>query len=178
MKKYFLHLFTLLIVFVSFYTAQGQAIDKEASKVRFEISNMAFNTVEGSFSHMAGTVQFHPDSCQNAKFDVCVEAATVHTDNDSRDEHLRKEDFFEVATYPNICFVSSKVQKKGSGYSVEGKLTMHGVTKTVKIPFDYKNKTLKGTITLQRLDYGVGGEGGFMVGKEVDITIFCVLKDI
>lgn len=153
-----------------------QPINEQQSKVTFDISNMGFNTVEGSFTGMAGTIQFDENNLANALFDVCIDAATVNTDNEARDKHLRKEDFFDVEEYPAICFASQEFIKTADGYIVKGNLSMHGVTNIIEIPFTFNDNTFSGNFTIQRLDYGVGGKGGFMVGKEVNVKISCVLE--
>lgn len=172
-----LTLIALLLSASIFGFANKQVIDQEKSKVTFEISNMKVKTVNGSFGGMKGTVNFNPKDLKNSFFNVCVDAATVNTDNTKRDDHLRTEDFFFVTKYPTICFESETIQKTNSGYVVKGKLTLHGVTKQITVPFTFENNVLKGTGKINRLDYGVGVETGTaMVGDEVTITVVCQLK--
>lgn len=172
-----LTLIALLLSASIFGFANKQVIDQEKSKVTFEISNMKIKTVNGSFGGMKGTVNFNPKDLKNSSFNVCVDAATVNTDNTKRDDHLRTEDFFFVSKYPVVCFESESIQKTSSGYVVKGKLTLHGVTKQITVPFTFENNVLKGTGKINRLDYGVGVETGTaMVGDEVTITVVCVLK--
>lgn len=154
----------------------SQSIDTDQSIITFSVSNMKLNTVKGTFTGMMGDVIFNPNDLPSSKFDVCIDAKSIDTGNAKRDKHLRNEDFFEVETYPQICFKSSTITKTSDGYKVKGMLTMHGVSKTVEIPFTYNSKQLIGDIKLNRLDYKVGGSGGFMVGKEITIQIKCVLK--
>lgn len=173
MIKQFL-LFTILLNIPFFATSQ--MIDSEQSKVTFAISNMGFNTVEGSFTAMQGELNFDPSDSKNASFDVCIDAATVNTGNHKRDQHLRQEDFFYVEKYPNICFTSTAVIRTKLGFRATGQLTMKGVTKTVSIPFYFDNQQFTGTLKIKRYDYNIGSSGGFMVGKEVDLEIVCVIK--
>src|SRR5262245_3295660 len=79
-----------------------------ASAVPFKIKNLRFNT-GGSFSGLAGTINFSPDNPDGCSFDVHIDANTVNTDNDMRDGHLRGEDYFDVKNHPQIRFVSQKV---------------------------------------------------------------------
>jgi len=156
--------------------AQGNVKTQE-SQVTFEIGNMIFKTVEGSFSGMKGTVVFSPEQLSEASIDVCIDAKTVNTDNETRDDHLRNEDFFEVDTYPTICFKSTSIVKAANGYVAKGKLTMHGVTKTVSVPLTYSQGKLVGELVLLRKDYGVGAKmSNAMVSNEVTITIVCLFK--
>ena len=96
MKRFFL--FLSVIISASSAVAQYKPTD-QGSVVQFKIKNLGFN-VNGSFSGLAGNIQFdpaHPDQCH---FDVSVDAASVNTDNSMRDEHLQKDNYFDVKTYP------------------------------------------------------------------------------
>ena len=124
-----------VLVLVSSFGLSGQTINTDDSKVTFSVSNMAFNTVTGSFKGMEGTIHFLADDLTTSEIDVCIDASTVDTENEKRDEHLKNEDFFEVAKYPKICFKSSEIVKTTTGYKTTGILTMHGVSETVTIPF-------------------------------------------
>ncbi|MEM1321569.1 MAG: YceI family protein [Bacteroidota bacterium] len=169
-------LLTLLLLLSILCPNFAQSIDSEASKITFEISNMGLNTVEGTFGGMNGTVQFDSQNLANSRFDVCISAESVNTGIDKRDKHLREEDYFAVAQYPNICFRSSTISQTAEGFVAEGTLTMRGVSKEVRIPFTFANKTFNGTLTVKRKDYNIGPGGGFMVGKTVEMEIICVLK--
>lgn len=165
------------VLVFSFLSAASQPIDKEKSKVLFEIGNFKINTVEGTFHGMHGKVNFNPNDLKNSEFDVCIDAATANTDNNSRDKHLRGEDFFNVKVYPEICIKVNSIEKLNGKFMADSELTMLGVTRSVDIPFVYENNTLTGTFEIKRLDYGLGkGTGTFTVSNEVEITIVCVLK--
>ena len=167
----------ILILSLGFvHVSFAQSIDSEASKVTFEISNMGFNTVEGTFSGMSGIVQFDTEDLANSRFDVCIKAESVNTGNDTRDRHLRKENFFHVEQHPSICFQSSSISQNADGFLAKGTLSMRGVSKEVSIPFSYSNNTFTGTLSLERGDYDVGPKGGMMVGKTVELEIICVVK--
>src|SRR5690606_21565307 len=125
----------IALSFCSLSTVWAQTIDASKSYVSFSISKLVVNTVEGQFTGMNGKVKFNESNPLKSSFDVCVDASSVKTDSEKRDKHLKTEDFFHVAKYPNICFKSKKVVKTDAGYSVEGSLTMIGVTKNVSIPF-------------------------------------------
>ncbi len=157
--------------------AEAQSIDSSKSKVAFAIGNMKFKTVEGTFTGMSGNLKFNTSEISQASFDVCIMANTVNTNNAKRDDHLRNEDFFDVEKYPSICFNSTSVQKTTKGYLTKGKLTMHGVSKEIEIPFSIKGNSLEGQFSISRYDYNVGTDTGtFMVSEDVEITITCVLK--
>ena len=174
MQKFTLIL-CLLFLFVG-TNAEAQKIDVEKSVVEFKIGNMGFSSVKGTFSGMQGDVIFKSEDLSNSSMNVCVDAASVKTKNNQRDKHLRNEDFFEVDKYSTICFQSESVQKVKDGYLAKGKLTMHGVVKSVEIPFSVSGKTFIGQFEVKRLDYNVGGSGTFMVSDEVELKIICVLE--
>ncbi len=173
LKTYFIPFVFLLISFNSF----SQTIDGDNSKVSFTLKSFGFNTVNGSFSGMKGAINFQPDDLSSANFKVCIDANTINTGINKRDDHLKKEDFFDVANYPEICFVATQIEKTNEGYKTTGTLTMRGVEKTIEIPFTFKNNQLIGNFKVKRLDYKVGeGTGGLTVGKEIKIKIVCVLN--
>ena len=165
-----------LLFLLTVYSVVGQSINSTNSAVSFEISNFGVNTVEGSFTGMAGEVSFSPDDLSNSTFAVCIDAKSIDTENEKRDEHLRKEDFFDVVTYPEICFNSTEITKTNDGYTAIGILTMHGQSNNCEIPFSVNDQIFKGVFTIDRQDYGVGPSGGFMVGKEVEIQIVCEIE--
>ncbi len=155
----------------------AQQIDSGQSTVSFSLSNMGFRTVEGQFSGLDGDISFDPESLENSRFDVCIDASTVNTDNAKRDEHLRNEDFFEVTTYPTICYVSTSIKKTANGFISDGILSMHGQSKEASIPFTVENGVFAGTLSINRLDYNVGLDfKKFMVGYDVNVDIRCVTQ--
>lgn len=155
---------------------QAQSIDASASSVTFKVLSLKMNNVKGSFTGLTGNVAFDPADPASSKFAVCVDATTVNTGNKSRDKSLRSDSYFDVEKYPTICISSTMVEKTGTGFLAKGELTMHGVTKEVVIPFTYANRTLTGTFTVMRQDFGVGPSGSFMVSDEVEVSIACVMK--
>ena len=138
---------------------------------------MKARTVKGSFGGMTGTIKFNPDQLDSSVFDVCIDAATVNTDNPKRDAHLKNKDFFYVEKFPTICIKSSTVEKVPSGYLLKGTMTMHGRTKPIDAVFSFKENVFFGVIMVNRLDYGVGkGTSKFTVGNEVKVTIKCKVQ--
>jgi len=147
---------------------------------------MGFNTVEGKIDRMAGAVTFGPAGNIPVSCDISLPVSRINTENESRDEHLLKPDFFDAAAYPNIRFQSQSIQSAGEGFSVDGKLTLRGVTRQVSIPIKAFPTGLAagigivytGTFRINRLDYGIATDTGtLMVGNEVEIDIYCVVED-
>ncbi len=158
--------------------ASAQLVPTASSKATFSISNFGVNTVEGSFSGMRGTVKFTKDIPAKGTIDICLPTASVDTDNEKRDDHLRSADYFDAEHYPEICFKSSGIVQTSNGFLAKGNLQMHGVIQNVAIPFTYSGQTITGTLVLKRLDYKIGEDTNtFMMGNEVEVTIVCVLEE-
>jgi polyisoprenoid-binding protein YceI len=159
-------------------------IDKNHSIVGFSIRHLVSN-VEGRFKDFAGTVAYDPKNPQAASVDVIVQATSIDTGTDRRDDDLRSENFFDVAKYPTLTFKSSSVAGSGNTLQVTGDLTMHGVTKRITVPvkvlatMPFRNGEKAGfstAFTVDRKDYGVTwnkalDQGGTLLGDEVTIDI-------
>lgn len=155
----------------------AQTINSNKSVVNFEIGNLGFNIVDGTFKKMTGEVIFNSSELSKANFDVCVESSTVNTRNKKRDNHLKKEDFFDVEKYPKICFKSESITIRAGEYLSKGKLTMHGISKQIEIPFAYVDNTFTGSFTVNRYDYNIGSQTSkMMVSQKVEIEIVCVMN--
>ncbi len=168
----------LLLLSLNFSIAEliAQNINTAESKISFDISNMKINTVKGSLSNLIGDVSFDETNLDLCQFNVCVDAATIETGNDKRDEHLKKEDYFDVDNFPQICYESTSTAKNGDSYLSKGLLKLHGIEKEIEINFTYEANSLIGSFQINRTDFGIGGKGTFMVGDEVKIYIHCSLE--
>lgn len=173
MKKLLILIFTAVLSF----NLQAQSIDKTKSIVNFKIGNMKISSVKGTFSGMAGTINFNEKDLSNANFDVCVDVETVNTKNEKRDGHLRGPGFFDAEKYPKICFKSNDIYKTPEGYASKGKLSMHGITKDAIINFTYTNKHFVGELEVNREAYKIGDSmGGFLISDTAKLEIDCFLK--
>lgn len=91
-----------------------------------------------------------------------IQAGSINTGDPARDEDLKSKDFFDIARFPEIIFTSEHIQKAGDGYLAIGTLQLHGVTRTIQLPFtitERRTETLYGfrcRTSLLRSDYGVG----------------------
>ncbi|MEM6398207.1 MAG: YceI family protein [Bacteroidota bacterium] len=140
---------------------------------------VAFDTgrAEGTFSGMDGEILFDPSDLANSSMDVTVDVATIETGNDTKNKHARGESWFDAEKYPTIRFVGDDFSRAGEGYKVSGKLTLHGNTKSIDIPFTFSpngadSGLFEGSFTVNRKDYGIDGNfWGFVVGKEVEIKL-------
>lgn len=172
MKTYLAILF--LVYSLTLSTVKAQTIDTKKSEVSFKITGGGFFNVKGTFTGMQGNFNFNDTDLENSSFDICIQTTTIDTNNEKRDTHLKSEDFFSVEQYPEICFKSTSVDTQNNAYVTTGELTMHGVTKTVSIPFTFKNNRFEGTIEINRFDYNIGKDfGPFRVGETATVTITC-----
>ncbi len=131
---------------------------------------------EGTFSGLSGKVSFSPDDLAHSTIAVSLDANTIKTGNNTKDEHAKGESWFDTETFPQIKFTSSSFKKNGNQFIVIGVLELHGVTKEIQIPFNFSENNGKGEFTgefkIDRKDYGIKGNSmGFMVGKEFVITL-------
>lgn len=160
-------------------------LDPENSSVGF-VSKHVLSNVRGMFPKPAGTVILDEATPANSKISATIVASSITTGVEERDTHLQSSEFFDVAKYPTIDFVSTSVSNSGAtSYAVTGNLSMHGVTKPVTLaftasaPFEHAGGIRRGieaTTSVDRKDFGLTweypGEGpGVVVGDKVNITI-------
>lgn len=153
--------------------AQYKPVD-QGSSLTFAIKNFGIEA-DGKFSGLQGDVTFDPANTSTANFDVTIDAASVNTDNNLRDSHLRGESYFDVKNYPKIHLVSTKVTGKNGSYVFTGKLTIKKQTKVVSFPFTATPTTdgmmFKGSFTMNRKDYDVGGSSTISDNLTVSLNI-------
>ena len=139
-------------------------IDAIHSHVSFAVRHLMVSTVRGRFNRMRGQIHIDESQPANSWVEAEVDVATVDTQNDQRDAHLRTADFFEADTYPTITFKSTKVEAvSGQEYRVTGDFTMHGVTKSVTFDVEYGGQShmggpragLAATTKINRKDFGL-----------------------
>ena len=107
-------------------------IDAAHSQVLFKVRHLGLSTVTGRFSSFSGTFQLDPAAGQAGAANLSIDVASINTDNDRRNTHLKSPDFFAADSFPKITFVSTGITKaKGNMYKVAGNLTMRGVTRPV-----------------------------------------------
>ncbi len=165
-------------------------IDSTHSQVGFAVKHMMFTTVRGRFADLEGNVILDAENPERSSVEVEIQAASIDTQVEGRDEHLRSADFFDVETYPTLTFRSTKIDgllgEPGGTFTVVGDLTLHGVTRevTLKATFDGKGQDPWGgtragfsaETTIDRRDFGLtwnqGLEtGGVLVGHDVKIQL-------
>ncbi len=180
-----------LTVFAAFMAgtvhAQEYTVDKDHSKVKFGVRHMR-SIVEGQFKEFEGSFKFDEKKPENSSGKFVAQAASISTDNQKRDDHLKSGDFFEIEKYKTLEFNVKKVSKAKAKdtYKMEGDLTIHGVTKNVSFDLEYmgKDKDPWGGVRagfvakakINRKDYGISfnkvlDSGGLLVGDDVEITL-------
>jgi polyisoprenoid-binding protein YceI len=160
-------------------------IDPVHTNITFTVRHMVIAKVSGGFTKFSGTILYDEKDIAKSSVNVTINAASINTQNERRDNHLRSDDFLNTATDSVITFVSKKIMKSKDGFVAVGDLTIRGVTKEVELPFTIlgKQKTQRGTLlgveasmTLNRFDYGVKwdralDDGNLVVSKDVNINL-------
>jgi len=184
--KLFISLFALSALAANGFAQETFDIDTSHSNVGFTVRHMVVAKVSGEFKKYSGTIIYDAKDVAKSSVDVTIKVASIDTEHEGRDNHLRSADFFNAATDSLITFVSKKIKKKGKGYIATGDFTLRGVTKEIELPFtilgtikDQRGNTrlgIEAKTTINRFDYGVKWasalEGGnLVVGKDVDINL-------
>jgi polyisoprenoid-binding protein YceI len=146
--------------------------------ISFKIKNAGFN-VHGSFKGLKYKIKFDENSNKNI-IETSLDASTVNTNNNARDRHLKKDDYFGVEKNPRITLNSVSFTKiNDQKYTGTFKLSIKGITKTVTMPITFKNNgnkaTLTGELIINRLDYGVGSKS-WVLGNEVTLNLSAELS--
>lgn len=173
---------SLALVLPAAAETQSWNIDGAHSSAQFSVRHMGISTVRGAFTKMSGTVQYDPADLAKTVIDATIEAASVDTRVEMRDNDLRSPHFFDASKYPTLTFKSKKVAEGGPGkLKVIGDLTIHGVTKEVTLDVEGPSAPVKdprgnlrvgasASTTINRKDFGVDGAAA-VVGDDVPITI-------
>lgn len=162
-------------------------IDSAHTTAGFTVKHLMVSTVPGSFGKVSGKITYDPKNPSTLAADVTIDATTINTNNQRRDDHLRSPDFFEVAKYPTITFKSKRATPGAGGTAkLVGDLTMHGVTKEVTLDVSDLGQPIANgrnfvvgaaaTTTIKRSDWGLTWNraleaGGVTVSDEVKITL-------
>jgi polyisoprenoid-binding protein YceI len=157
-------------------------LDPPHSAAQFSVRHMGISTVRGTFTKVAGELRYSAADPTQSSLDVTIDAASLDTRVEMRDNDLRSAHFLETAKYPTITFKSKRVEVAGAGkLKVTGDLTIHGMTKEVVLDVDGPTAPMKdprgnehmgasAALKINRQDFGVG-ETSAMIGNEVDIQI-------
>src|ERR1700679_3732106 len=140
MKKVLMVLAFIWGVFSAAAVSQAAVykIDPDHSSITFKVKHLSISTVMGKFSKFSGKFDFDEKKPNESKVEVTIDTSSVDTGVKGRDDHLRSAAFFGVETYPTAVFKSTKVSNISNGdFTIEGTLTMHGITKLVVLKARY-----------------------------------------
>ena len=187
--KFRVIVFSLLAVIMAagaVFSADKYSIDLSHSYAGFSVRHLVITNVKGNFASFSGEITFDENDTIKSSANVIIDIASINTSNADRDKHLRSADFFDVEKYPEMTFVSTGVEKDGDDMILNGRLTMHGVTKDISIPFEFLGKVIdpwgkeriafEGETKLSRKEYGMTWSktietGGLIVGDEIKIEL-------
>lgn len=161
-------------------------LDPAHSSVTFSAKHMMVTTVRGSMQIRDFDLSFDPDRLADSRVRVSLDAASIDTGQEMRDNHLRSEDFLKTEEFPTIDFVSTRIEPDGDDYRIHGDLTIRGVTRPVVLDAEYAGAVanMKGglsagfsaTTKINREDFGLTWnvaleQGGMLVSKDIRIAI-------
>ena len=153
--------------------AQYKPVD-QGSDIKFTVNNFGF-AVTGGFTGLQGSIDFDPQNAAAGRLEVSIDAGTVNTDNSLRDSHLRDDSYFDVKNYPRIRLVSTRLAPEGKAgaYRFTGQLTIKDKSKEVSFPFTAipvnGGLAFKGSFTINRKDFGVGGTS--TISNELTVSL-------
>ncbi len=157
-------------------------LDPPHSSAQFAVKHLGVSTVRGAFTKVSGTVLYDPANLTKSSIQTTIDATSVDTRVEMRDNDLRSPSYLDVKKYPTITFLSKKIEAAGAGkLKVTGDLTIHGVTKAVVLDVDGPSAPMKdpwgnqrmgasASTKINRMDYGVAGGPG-VVGDDITITL-------
>lgn len=167
-------------------TTRTYTVDTAHSEAAFQVRHL-ITKVRGHFNDFTGQVHFDDHNPAASRVSLTIHAASVNTNQNDRDAHLRSADFFDVAAHPTLTFVSTSVVPLGDNrYDVSGDLTIRGTTRRITLPVTYLGQAkdpwgqakvgFEAETTINRKDFGLNWNaaleaGGLLVGDDVRITV-------
>lgn len=162
-------------------------VDTAHSEIGFSVKHMMVSKVKGSFASYDATVEADETDLQDALIDFKIDVASISTNNEDRDNHLRSADFFDAEKFPYITFKANEIAKKGDdAYELTGDLTIKDVTRPATFDVEYGGKAtnpwgvevvaFSGEGKVNRKDFGLTWNqtletGGVLVGEDIKITL-------
>jgi polyisoprenoid-binding protein YceI len=167
--------------------ASTWSVDMNHSEIGFVVKHMVVTNVRGKFKAATGEIVIDDAKPEATKLSISIDASSVDTDVPDRDKHLRSAEFFDTDKHKAITYQSTKVMKKGTGFEVQGNLTIRGVTKPVtlavaevskpvKNPWGQMVRGVSASAEIDRKDFGLTWNkaleaGGVAVGDKVKIVL-------
>jgi len=169
------------------YSLSAQSIwelDKSHTRVGFTVTHHMISEVDGNFKEYDAKITTSKEDFSDAVFEFSAQTASINTDFELRDGHLREEDYFHVEAYPTLTFKSTSFKKiAGTEYKIVGDLTIKGVTESVELDLrligpqmnervQQMEIGIKATGKIKRLDFGIGENLPlFNVSNQVDLRV-------
>ena len=159
-------------------------LDPAHTRIGFSARHAMVTKVRGAFHEFEGIAYVDADNPADSSVRVTIQSASLTTGNDQRDGHLRSADFFDVAAYPQITFVSTDVKRDGTDWTITGDLTINEVTKPIAVafeetgaatdPFGNERVGFEGSVAINRSDWGLKWNaaleaGGVLVSEKVTL---------
>lgn len=169
--------------------------DPVHSNIGFSVRHLMISKVHGHFAKWSGVLLIDDEHPENSSIEVDIDAASINTKEQQRDDHLRSPDFLDAAKYPTIVFRSKRVQKVADDhYKVTGDFTIRDVTRSVELDVEHVGRSkdpwggervgFSAKTAIDRKDYGLTFNvplegGGFLVGEKVEIDLeIQAVKDV
>ena len=161
-------------------------LDPNHSSLNVSTKHMMVTTVRGKLAIVDVALDFDPEHPERSSVEATIDAASIDTGAEGRDQHLRSPDFLDVATYPTITFRSTRIEPAGARYRLRGDLTLRGVTRPIVLDATIdgvvadmrggQRASFHATTRINRDDWGLGWNvaleaGGWLVGKELGVEI-------
>ena len=166
--------------------AGDYTLDVAHSRLGFVARHAMVTKVRGEFAEFSGTAHIDTVDPSRSSVSVTIDAASLSTGSKDRDGHLVSPDFFDVATYPELRFVSTSVERDGDDWAVTGDLTIKDVTRPVTITFEHTGSAqdpfgndrvgFEGSVTVSRKDWGLTWNaaletGGVLVSDKIKLEL-------
>lgn len=159
--------------------ADEYVIDSARSYVQFTGSHFPAQRVKGEFGKFGGQISYDPTSVAQQSVKFAIDAESINTREESRDDQLRGSDFFDASHYPQISFQSTGVSDVGTTKYVAGRLTLHGTTREITVPIEMSevvtpsgshSLVASGMMQVSRRDFGVGsGLANLIISDQVTV---------
>ncbi len=161
-------------------------VDLEHSTIEFRVTHMVVSKTAGRFMDYAGFVEMDAEAATFKVIEATIKTASVNTNHEKRDAHLRNPDFFDVEKFPTMTYKMTNYKKTADGYSAVGDLTLHGVTKEIVLTGNFNGVTkdswgntragFSAEGKLNRKDFGMVwnktlDSGGLVVGDDVHLHL-------
>jgi polyisoprenoid-binding protein YceI len=168
-------------------------VDRSHSQIGFKVRHLGIANVRGAFNEFEVTMQFDPADLTSLQVETAIDANSIDTGNERRDDHLRSDDFFNVEQFPALTFISKEVRNaEGDAFELVGDLTIRDVTKEVVLEAEFfgavtqrngRKAGFEAVATINRFDYGLKWDrvteaSGLVVGENVEIILELEMQEV